>query len=112
MSASRNPDGLHPSASCNFNTGDICPLTNTRAQRGTFPITNSIASTDYFSSLTLFVFTLCELSIFTPQMGDVWGELHPKLKDLFENTNEASSRSSSQTHTSRGQKTCAVIGPA
>ncbi|ROI15944.1 Sorting nexin-8 [Anabarilius grahami] len=46
------------------------------------------------------------------QMGDVWGELHPKLKDLFENTNEASSRPSSQTHTSRGQKTCAVIGPA
>ncbi|XP_067260989.1 sorting nexin-8 [Chanodichthys erythropterus] len=46
------------------------------------------------------------------EMGDVWGELHPKLKDLFENTNEASSHPSSQTHTSRGQKTCAVIGPA
>ncbi|XP_067298908.1 sorting nexin-8 [Pseudorasbora parva] len=46
------------------------------------------------------------------EMGDVWGELHPKLKELFESTNEASSRSSSQTHTSRGQKTCAVIGPA
>ncbi|KAK7162094.1 hypothetical protein R3I94_004671 [Phoxinus phoxinus] len=46
------------------------------------------------------------------EMGDVWGELQPKLKDLFESTNEPSSRSSSQTHTSRGQKTCAVIGPA
>ncbi|XP_016106115.1 sorting nexin-8 [Sinocyclocheilus grahami] len=46
------------------------------------------------------------------EMGDVWGDLHPKLKDLFESANEASIRSSSQTHTSRRQKTCAVIGPA
>ncbi|XP_052401373.1 sorting nexin-8-like isoform X8 [Carassius gibelio] len=45
------------------------------------------------------------------EMGDVWGDLHPKLKDLFESASEASIRSSSQTHTSRGQKTCAVIGP-
>lgn len=71
---------------------------------------NSITSTDYFSSSALF--TLCELCIFIPQMGDVWGELHPKLKDLLESANEPSPRSSSQTHTSRGQKTCAVIGPA
>ncbi|XP_051561106.1 sorting nexin-8 isoform X2 [Myxocyprinus asiaticus] len=35
------------------------------------------------------------------EMGDVWGDLHPKLKSLFENANEVSSRSSSQTHTSR-----------
>ncbi|XP_056592032.1 sorting nexin-8 [Triplophysa dalaica] len=34
------------------------------------------------------------------EMGDVWGDLHPKLKSLFDNTNEASSRSSSQTHIS------------
>ncbi|KAG1927717.1 sorting nexin-8 [Pimephales promelas] len=46
------------------------------------------------------------------EMGDVWGELHPKLKDLFESVNEPSSRSSSQTHHSRGQNTCALIGPA
>uniref|UniRef100_A0A671KUX4 Sorting nexin-8-like n=1 Tax=Sinocyclocheilus anshuiensis TaxID=1608454 RepID=A0A671KUX4_9TELE len=46
------------------------------------------------------------------EMGDVWGDLHPKLKDLFESANEASIHSSSQTHTSRRQKTCAVIGPA
>ncbi|TRY85741.1 hypothetical protein DNTS_031922 [Danionella cerebrum] len=44
------------------------------------------------------------------EMGDVWGDLHPKLKELLESANEASSRSSSQKHTSKGQ-TPAVIGP-
>ncbi|XP_051993907.1 sorting nexin-8 [Xyrauchen texanus] len=46
------------------------------------------------------------------EMGDVWGDLHPKLKSLFENANEVQSRSSSQTHTSRGLKACTVVAPS
>lgn len=44
-------------------------------------------------------------------MGDVWGDLHPKLKSLFDNANEASSRSSSQTHISTKRKTRAITAP-
>ncbi|XP_056305491.1 sorting nexin-8 [Danio aesculapii] len=44
------------------------------------------------------------------EMGDVWGDLHPKLKDLFQSANEASSHSASQTNSSGGQKSCAVNG--
>ncbi|XP_073722251.1 sorting nexin-8 isoform X2 [Misgurnus anguillicaudatus] len=39
------------------------------------------------------------------EMGDVWGDLHPKLKSLFDSANEASSHSSTEL------KTCAVIAP-
>ncbi|KAI7811352.1 sorting nexin-8 isoform X2 [Triplophysa rosa] len=45
------------------------------------------------------------------EMGDVWGDLHPKLKSLFDNANEASSRSSSQTHISTERKTRAITSP-
>lgn len=63
-------------------------------------------------ALSMLLSALIIIYFFIPQMGDVWGDLHPKLKDIFESANEASIRSSSQTHTSRGQTTCAVIGPA
>ncbi|KAA0722514.1 Sorting nexin-8 [Triplophysa tibetana] len=45
------------------------------------------------------------------QMGDVWGDLHPKLKSLFDNANESSSRSSSETHISTKRKTRAITAP-
>lgn len=77
------------------------------------PISNNTTLLLIILAVQHYLYLHCvNLSNFIPQMGDVWGELHPKLKDLFENTNEASSRSSSQTHTSRGPKTCAIIGPA
>lgn len=41
-------------------------------------------------------------------MGNVWGDLHPKLKSLFDSANEASSHSSSQTHISTEPKTRAT----
>lgn len=64
VSASRNPAGLHLSAACDFNTGDFCPLTNTRTQRGAFLISlllqlinsNSTLFTLYERCIYLFLF--------------------------------------------------------